>query len=59
MLILDFMLFRLKFQQDLIHFSRCFDLHGSGMKYREDETRKHIAVLREELLLLETGTSMI
>ena len=30
-------------------------MHGSGAKYREEEARKQVASLQDELILLETG----
>lgn len=39
-----------------MEFGRRYDLHGSGLKYREEEDRKKIMVLQDELILLETGT---
>ena len=43
------------FLERLKEFSRCYDLHGSGLKHREEEDRKKTAVLQDELILLETG----
>ena len=46
---------RQSFADKLAEFGCCFDLHGSGYKYREEEARKKVSVLQEELVLLETG----
>lgn len=47
---------RLLFKEKLKEFSQCYDLHGSGLKYREEEDKKKLAVLQDELILLETGS---
>lgn len=39
-----------------MEFSQCYDLHGSGLKYREEEDKKKIVILQDELILLETGS---
>lgn len=44
------------FRGKLAEFSQCYDLHGSGLKHREEEDRKQIMVLQDELILLETGS---
>lgn len=41
--------------KELKEFSCCYDLHGSGLKYREEEDKKNISILQDELILLETG----
>lgn len=43
------------FKKKLMEFSRRYDLHGSGLKYREEENRQRIVILQDELILLETG----
>lgn len=43
------------FLERLEEFSRCYDLHGSGLKHREEEDKKKMAILQDELILLETG----
>lgn len=43
------------FLQRLKKFSHCYDLHGLGSKYREEEDKKKVAVLQDELILLEIG----
>ena len=45
------------FKEKLKEFSQCYDLHGSGLKYREEENKKKIALLQDELIVLETGSS--
>jgi len=50
-----FLFCRQSFTDELSEFSRCFDLHGSGCKYRQEEARKQMSILQDELLLLETG----
>jgi hypothetical protein len=42
-------------QSKLVEFSRRYDLHRSGLKYREEEDKKEIVELQDELILLETG----
>lgn len=44
------------FEERLKQFSHSYDLHGSGLKHREEEDKKTIATLQDELLLLETGS---
>lgn len=44
------------FRGKLMEFSQCYDLHGSGLKYREEEDKKKIVILQDELILLETGS---
>lgn len=46
-----------QFLERLKEFSCCYDLHGSGLKHREEEDKKKMAVLQDELILLETGTT--
>ena len=43
------------FKERLKEFSYCYDLHGSGVKYREEEDKKKLGILSDELILLETG----
>ena len=43
------------FRGKLVEFSQCYDLHGFGLKHREEENKKKIVLLQDELILLETG----
>ncbi len=40
---------------DLLEFSQSYDLHGSGYTYREEQAKRRIGVLQEEVMLLEAG----
>lgn len=46
------------FKESLKEFCRCYDLHGSGQRYREEEDKKQLAILNDQLILLETGNCM-
>ena len=43
------------FKAKLIEFGCNYDLHGSGFKRRQEETRRKIELLQEEEVLLKTG----
>ena len=47
--------YRQSFLDDLLEFSQSYDLNGLGYKYREEQAKRKIGVLQEELLLLEAG----
>lgn len=44
------------FKKELTEFGRNYDLHGAGFKRRQEETKRKIELLQDELLLLKTGT---
>ena len=44
------------FKKELTEFGRNYDLHGTGFKRRQEETKRKIELLQDELLLLKTGT---
>ena len=43
------------FKESLKEFSRCYALHDLGLRHREEEDKKELAILNDELILLETG----
>ena len=47
--------FRQNFLAEMAEFGHNYDLKGSGLQHREQQSKKHVALLQEELLLLETG----
>ena len=46
---------RQNFKSKLIEFGYSYDLHGSGFKRRQEETKKKIGLLQDEEMLLKTG----
>ena len=43
------------FLEEAKEFAKSYDLTGSGFKHREEQNRKKISILQDELLLLESG----
>lgn len=46
------------FNNSLREFCYCYDLTGSGLKYREELEKRHLNSLQEELVLTETGMTI-
>ena len=46
---------RQEFLSEASDFNKSYDLQGKGLQYREQQTRKKIALIQDEILLLETG----
>ena len=44
------------FLEELKEFGKSYDLMGSGYKHREEQARKRLSIVQDELLLLEAGT---
>lgn len=43
------------FKKELTEFGCSYDLHGAGFKQRQEEAKRKIELLQDELLLLRTG----
>lgn len=43
------------FRDELVEFGRGYDLHGAGCKHREEQAKRKLGVLQDELVLLEAG----
>ena len=47
--------YREEFLSEVKEFNKSYDLTGTSVKYREEQAKKKVAVLEEELELLGTG----
>lgn len=43
------------FLEELKEFGKSYDLMGSGYKHREEQAKKRLSIVQDELLLLEAG----
>lgn len=49
--------YREEFFSEVKEFNRSYDLTGAGVQYREEQVKRKVSILEEELEFLETGQS--
>ena len=54
-LLMLFLYSREDFVSEVNEFNQSYDLTGAGVRYREQQAKRKVAVLKEELKLLKTG----